>query len=356
MKKLIALSLLLLQMTGSCSFPEQENRKDVLQAYNLRMEGKSDQALALLDSLLQKDSTNALAHFERSRILSYMLLGGGNTSVDDIVGALQKAVVYDPGNAVYAYDLATASFLNAYIALSQGKDDAPSLVGKACDNFKNVLKISPVAPEAILQLVEIYGLLPPALGGDSLQALRYREELMTTDAYYAAKANLDFYSGDAVAFWNDYLTTHDTTSNVLRDIGYAYLYHEKPEKAEEMFRMAMKMDSSQQSLLLDMARYYMYTVMENRDLADSLLPIAAVFINEYLKRDPSPPKPMQAYALGMLVRTNMFTGHKEEAEATLERAKALDPWFSRASGLPNPELFIPPDKVAIHFISFFRPF
>ncbi|TSA54735.1 MAG: hypothetical protein D4R38_01860 [Dehalococcoidia bacterium] len=116
------------------------------------------------------------------------------------------------------------------------------------------------------------------------------------------------------------------------------------------------MDSSMQILWLDLARYYMMGVMQNKDLADSLLPISAMYTRQYLASKPAPIIPLQAYATGMLVKTEMFTGHKEEAEKLMEEAKALDPYFSRAFGIPGPSLFEPPDKISYHFTSFFRPF
>ena len=116
------------------------------------------------------------------------------------------------------------------------------------------------------------------------------------------------------------------------------------------------MDSTQNTLMLDLARYYMMMVMQNRELADSILPISAKFTREYLISEPAPIIPLEAYATGMLVKTEMFTGHKEDAEELMETAKSLDPYFSRAFAIPGPGIFEPPDQIIYHFSSFFRPF
>jgi hypothetical protein len=58
----------------------------------------------------------------------------------------------------------------------------------------------------------------------------------------------------------------------------------------------------------------------------------------------------------MLARTKMFTGQKEEGEELIEKAKALDPYFSKATGLPGAFQFQPPDQLDPQFVSFFRPF
>ncbi len=350
------LLLMIILITGSCSSQKEISDNDVMKAYNLRMQGKVDQALILLDSILANDSTNAMAYYELSRTYKYMLTGGGDVSMDEILTNIDNATLYDSGNVIYAYAKAKYNFLNAYIAMMKNQDDVMDAVEKTSQEFKHVLKLKSDYPEAMLYLVEIYGLLPPEMGGDSVKAVDYVELLEETDDYYAAKAWLDMNEVDEVTFWKEYLSSHDTTADVFKEIGIAYLYQEDPEQAEDYFNQAMLMDSTQNILLLDLARYYMYQVMQNRELADSLLPISADYTEQYLASEPAPVIPLQAYATGMLVKTKMFTGHKEEAEKLMEKAKSLDPYFSRASGIPSPSLFEPPDVINHHFGSFSRPF
>lgn len=229
-------------------------------------------------------------------------------------------------------------------------------VRQSCQEFERVLRLKADYSEAMLYLVEIYGLLPQEMGGDSIKAIAWAELLEKTDAFYAAKAKIDLSQGDAVEFWNGYLAEHDTTAEVVREIGIAYLYQEDINQAEWYFNKAMMLDPRQNILLLDIARYYMMQVMQNKDLADSLLPISAKFTNLYLASQPSPVIPLQAYATGMLVKTAMFTGHKEEADKQMEKANSLDPYFSRAFGIPPLSLFEPPNSISHYFSSFFRPF
>ncbi len=347
---------MIIQIAGSCSSQKEISDNDVIKAYDLRMQGKVDEALTLLDSILANDSTNAMAYYELSRVKLYMLTGGGDVSIDDILASVDKATLYDPENVIYAYAKATDNFLNAYISMMKNQDDVADAVEKTCQAFQHVLELKSDYPEAMLYLVEIYGLLPPEMGGDSIKAVYYVELLEETDDYYAAKAMLDMNEVDEVTFWKEYLSSHGTTADVLKEIGIAYLYQEDPEQAEDYFNQAMLLDSTQNILLLDLARYYMYQVMQNRELADSLLPISADYTEQYLAGEPAPVIPLQAYATGMLVKTKMFTGHKEEAEKLMEKAKSLDPYFSRASGIPSQSLFEPPDIINHHFGSFFRPF
>jgi len=357
MKKLPILLLMILLIAGSCSFQKETCDKDVMKAYDLRMQGKVDQALALLDSIIENDSTNAMAYYELSRVHKYMLTGGGDVSMKEILTNVDNATLYDSGNVIYAYAKALDLFLNAYMSMHKGNDDDVAIaIGKTCQEFKHVLELKPDYSEAMLYLVEIYALLPQEMGGDSAKATTYVELLEQTDDYYAAKATLVMNPVDEVTFWQDYLSKHDTTPDVLKEIGITYLYKEDPDQAEIYFNKVMLLDSTQNTLLLDLARYYMMLVMQNRELADSILPISAKFTRQYLASEPVPIIPLQAYATGMLVKIGMFTGHKEEAEKLMEEAKSLDPYFSRAFAIPGPGIFEPPDQIIYHFSSFFRPF
>nr|MBC8435923.1 hypothetical protein [Bacteroidota bacterium] len=239
MKKLAVFLLLILLITGSCSFQKGAYDKDVMKAYELRMQGKVDQAVALLDSILATDSTNAMAYYELSRTNKYMLTGGGDVSIDEILTLIEKAKLYDSANVIYAYAKAMDDFLNAYMAMHQNQDKVAGEIGKTCEAFKYVLELKPDYPEPMLYLVEIYGLLPQEMGGDSAQAITYVNLLEQTNEFYAAKGKLAMNPVDEVTFWQDYLSGHDTTPEVLKEIGIAYLYKEAPDEAEEYFNQVM---------------------------------------------------------------------------------------------------------------------
>ena len=100
----------------------------------------------------------------------------------------------------------------------------------------------------------------------------------------------------------------------------------------------------------------MYTVMQNQDKASTELPVAKTYTEKYLNSKPEPIIPMKAYAIGKISIFERFLGNQEEAEKREAEAKSLDPYFSKASGLPSLFLFDPPDKVCHHYFSFFRPF
>ena len=97
-------------------------------------------------------------------------------------------------------------------------------------------------------------------------------------------------------------------------------------------------------------------VMQNRDAAAQELPKAKEYVDQYLSSTPEPILPLKAYALGMLVNMEMFSGNKEAGEKLMKEAKALDPYFFRAFGIPSLAQFEPPTEQDHYFQSFFSPF
>ena len=364
MKKLISLQasvmiLLILQIMSSCSLAGNNPDKVVQKAFALRMNGKVDQAKALLEDILAKDSTNAMAYYELARLQHYMFVGGGDAKIGEIIHSVDKAVANDPQNVIYAYYKSVAYFLNAFSAMQhdQGKE-VKGHIAATCVEFENVLKLKPDYFEAMLYLVEIYGMLPRDMGGDSLQGIAYAEKLAKMNPYFGAKAKaaLAPENTDQVKFWENLLSSDNKNPDLLMETGRACLYKDDPEKAEKYFNEAKKLDPEKNVLILDLARYHIMKVMQNKDLAKTELAVADNFLEKYLKSIPEPVIPLKTYAMGLLVRSYMMLGNQEKADKLLKETKLLDPYFSRASGVPTLILFDPPDKICHHYFSFFSPF
>lgn len=332
--------------------------KLVQEAYKLRMEGKVDDALTLVDIILEEDSTHALANLEKYRILEYMLISGTDIDfeMEDALVYIERAAKYDPGNVVIAYEKALATFLNAYMFMKEGEGDPNEAVEAIIYDFERVLEIQPGHPQALLYLVEIYSQLPPNMGGDLEKAKQHATLLKESDEYYAAKAELMLNPQDELAFWLEYSENHEQTTDILKEIGTAYLYEEDPAMAEEYYREAMKLDDRENILLLNLARYYQFLAMSGEAKPDSVFPISAVYIDQYLASEPAPIIPMKAYAMGMKVKVLKFAEKEEEGQELKDKAKAIDPYFSRAFAIPDQSQFEAPDKIAPRYTSFFKPF
>ena len=363
MKKLIPVKvtmmvILCLQFTGSCSIAGNNADKGVQKAYELRMNGKTDQAKALLEDIIAKDSTNAMAHYELARIKHYMFVGGGNAKIGDIIYSIDKACAIDPNNVIYAYYKAVAYFLNAFSSMQHEQEKVKGHISETCLEFEKVLKLKPDYHEAMLYLVEIYGMLPKEMGGDSLKGIAYAEKLARMNSYFGAKAKaaLAPESTDLVRFWENLLASDKKNPELLMEAGKACLVKDDPQKAEKYFNEVRTFDPAKNVLMLDLARYHIMKVMQNKDLAKTELPIAKKFLERYLKCLPEPVVPLKTYTMGLLVRSDMMLGNQAQADKLMNEAKSLDPYFSRASGVPTLLLFDPPDRISHHYFSFFSPF
>lgn len=358
-KSKLIIFLLLCFISAIASGGKKPDNKDVMKAYELRMSGKVDEAKALLEQVLAKDSTHAMAHYEMARLNFYLLTGGGETTLDEINAHINAAVKYEPGNVIYAYYHAIIAFMNAYMGIETGQEDkVKDNVIEACKRFEKVVSLKPDYCEPMLYLVEIYGQLPKEMGGDSLKAVYYADKLAKTDAFYGARgrAALAPQGTDLEKFWEDQIAAYGRTPELLKQAGIACLFQDNAEQAGKYFAEAMKADPSKNLLMLDLGRYHMMKVMQNRELAAQELPLAQECFEKYLNIKPEPIVPMKAYTLGLMARNAMFSGKQEEGKKLMEEANALDKYFSKAAGSPNRLLFEPPDSVCHHYFSFFSPF
>lgn len=330
-----------------------------MKAYQLRMKGKTDEAKAILTAALAKDSTDAMAYYELSRLNLYLMTARQDVKLSDILDNIGKAVKLEPKNVIYAYYNALSRFFSAFMAMQQQKQDqVKPLLAETCQAFEKVLELKPDYYEANLYLVEIYGMLPADMGGDSAKAVAIADKLMQQNLYFGARAKADLLPEDAdlVTYWKGIHEKDKKNLDIQAELGVSYLKTDNIKDADKIFREVMKKDPSKNWLMLNLARAPMYKVMRNKDLAKEQLPIAINYINEYLKTVPEPVVPLKAYALGLKSRFEQFLGNKEAGEKILQEAKKLDPYFSGASGIPTLLLFDKPDKVSHTFFSFFSPF
>lgn len=255
-------------LTGQVTPGNPGMNESVMKAYHLRMDGKVDQAKEMLEGILNKDSNNAMAWYELARLRLYMFTGQEGVSLDDIGNAIAKATELEPDNVIYSYYQSLTCFFKAFMAMQmQQQDQVKPLISETCRAFDRVLSLKPDYCEAGLYLVDIYGMLPKDMGGDSLKALEYAEHLEQENPYYGAKARAHLLpeEADRVSFWKGFLAKDTKNPDLLMETGIACLLKDDPATAETYFREAMKTDPSKNYLVLDMARYHIYKVMQNRD-------------------------------------------------------------------------------------------
>lgn len=346
---LLTMALLFLSACLLC----QDLEHKVLQAYELRMKGNIQEAKIILEDILEKDSSNAMACYEMARLLD----DSNPMDTEGILDYCNKAVQNEPENSYYVFYKADMLFLAAYIAM-HGEDNnkIKTAVDKTCNAFKQVLAMKPDCKEAMLYLIDICAVLPEEMGGDKEKAEHYAKMLEDLDPFCGAQGRsiLLGEEGNEIDFWKKYIAENGETEEVLELLGRAYLMKDDPENAEICFNKAIASDPSKQILVLHLARAHMLRIMQQRSPEDKEFPVIKEYFNKYLNSDIDKPVNIEAWCYGILSRLEKGKGNEEQSEIYLQKAIALNPNFSRAFAIPSVDN--PPNKHSYYYSSYFKPF
>ncbi|MFC1841287.1 tetratricopeptide repeat protein [Thermodesulfobacteriota bacterium] len=338
--------------------------KIALEAYELRIQGKVDEAKTLLEQAILENPNKAYAHYELARIQFHMALGLGDYGkLSSMLGASQKsinkAVALEPQNIIYHLFAGRLYFTQAYYGLMTGKKSEEQFT-KAIRAYKTALDIKPDYPQAALYLVELYSQFPEDAGGNKSEAEQYAKQLEEMDNVFAAKARsvLLPQETDKVEYWHKVLKKHKGNADVFEELGKAYLGAENVDDAVSCFEKAIKTDPKKVYLFLDLSIYYTFQGMRarnNKELLETSIEKGDAALTRYI--DSNPIQPMRAYALGARSKYKSFSGRTKEAQALVKEAIMLDPYFSKATGAPDPDLFFaPPGEISQRHRYLMRPF
>ncbi len=337
--------------------------KTAYKAYELRIQGKIDEAKRLLEQAISENPDNACAHYELARIKFHMALGAGNpektmSMIDNAQESIERATALEPQNEIYHLLAGHIYYLQFYYGLMTG-DLSKEQFAKVIGAYETVLNIRPDYPQVALYLVELYSQIPENAGGNASEAERYAKYLDEKDDVFAAKARSILLSQetDKVEYWQDVLNRHKGNADVLEELAKAYLGADKVEDAVSYFEKIIEIDSEKAYLFLDLSIYYSFQGMQargNKELLQSCIEKGDAALTRYL--DSNPIQPMRAYAIGVQAKYNFISGHQEEGQTLLKEAMMLDPHFSKATGAPDPALFTRPDEISQRHRYLLRPF
>ena len=319
-----------------------------MEAYNLRMQGKVDQATTLLEQAISKNPNNAAAHYELARIQLYLGLGGTEREDVDIQDLIDKAVKIDPKNVIYAYFAGCVGIGQTYYSLKT--DDQPGIkenLARAIGAFESALKLKPDYHQAMLHLVDLYN-SPKEFGGDKSKAEQYAKQLKEMDDVLGAKARSLLLPEEVerVDYWQKELKKHEGNVDVLEELGKAYVWADNVDDAVSCFEKAIEINPEKASLFLDLSVYHSIRMLRARGdkkLLQASIASGDAAVVRYIESKPI--RPMLAYAIGARAKYKSLSGDREQEQVLFKEAEALDPHFSKATGSPHPILFIPPREI-----------
>jgi tetratricopeptide (TPR) repeat protein len=327
------------------------------------MKGKVDQARTLLEETLAKMPDNAAAYYELARTQMHMALGNPKNlerNFADAQKSIDQAIVHDSQKVVYHTFAGHVAYFRAYYAIMKGEPNVRENFIKACSAFETALKLRPDYPQVMLYLVELHGKFPENAGAEKSKAMAYAGQLETTNEVYAAKAK-SILSPEScgVEFWKALLSAKKpVNADVLEELGKAHLREDQVEQAVKSFEQAVEHNPGKTYLFLDLSIYHTWRAMRARkndeELFQKSLNAGDAAVTRYLNSKPI--HPMEAYALGVQSKYKSAAGDTEQAQELIKRAKSLDPYFSKATGAPDPDQFIPPTKISQNHRYLMRPF
>ncbi|MFH2048332.1 MAG: hypothetical protein ABIJ12_02710 [bacterium] len=333
----------------------------VAKAYQLRLDGKVDEAKTLLNDHITANPADAAAYYELARIYYYM--GPGDmkniqSAIENGEKSIQKAVELDPSNPVYRYFDARVTFFKAYVPIQSDKEHAKEHVAAVCLAYEAVLESKPDYGEPMLNLVELYGGLPEelGLGRDTAKAAQYEARLQVIDPVLAGKGHCimmpdDF---DRIAYWKDMVKQHPGNMRVLEELGKTCLREGKTDQGVDYLKKVMNAEPSNSVLYLVIANHHIMKIWQDEQAKGTCIPLAITALNDFLETKPI--APLKAYALGLLAKLNYAQDKKAEGAKYLEQAKATDAYFSKASGIPLADLFVPPGEISHNHTFLYKPF
>jgi tetratricopeptide (TPR) repeat protein len=368
-KKNLLISMMWVVCVGACvtTRAEEKNGMDAdspgmaIKAFELRMTGQIEDAKAMLEQSVSQDPSCAILQYELARVYYHMGLGNPQ-NIKAMLEASQKcaeaAVESEPVNVIYHTFAGHVAFMRGYFDMHAQADNsaAKGQFEKACGQFESAIELKPDDKVAMLYLVEFHDDLPEAVGGNKALATKYAKELEGVDKIYAAKAHSILSPKDA-AYWKSILDANPGNAEVLEELGKAYLKADKVDDAASCFEGAVQADPQKAYLFLDLSIYHTFSALragQGTELFAKHLTSGDAAAVRYLSFQPV--QPMQAYALGVRSKYQSFSGDRDQGQALYEKAKALDPYFSKATGCPLPDLFISPKEVSSHHRYLMRPY
>ena len=314
-------SLCLLVIMG-CNLPAQiqTDPNDLAgQAYDLRLAGQSDQALALLNQATKDYPKDDRLWFELARTHWHQWPVKHNFI--PIAKAMDKACKLAPDNGRYwiwaGHAHTYSGIARAHNAWTWGA--IPGEMTKAAKCLQKGLTLDPNYHEARTLLYSLYHNNPWFLGGNKKKAQAVLKEAESVDIIGATRIKAEAISyhepQKRLNLWLDLLKIQPNNAFVHEQVSGLYAKLGKTTLAQEHARKAMALDPTRRTLLIGLAR-----TISKQD------PALAQQLTETYLEDDTVPAPLRANALNFLSALQKQQGHEQEAQATTEQAQALDPY------------------------------
>lgn len=324
----ILLGLLLLAACGSSppALTSDDPVEIASQAYELRMAGDVDDAIAVLRAGLDRRPDAGVLHYELSRARLYCM------DFDAMQEEAEAAVATDPHNADYRY---YAGMVSAYSLIDAAHHDdrgrMEAMGYRILSHLEEALQIDPDHHQARYLLVQQTLDMAPDVGIEWTDPEPHVLYLEDRDPILGAKARCCLVDEDEQrAIWTRILEEYPDDSRAQFEAAEGLIGAGRLYDARQCLDHAMETDPNACYGMLRLGLAY----ASKHDLTHAI-----AVTREFLEHDP--PVALRAFALARLSVLQRQAGNFARAEQLRVEAKAVDPhvWFTM--GAPPREIFTP---------------
>jgi tetratricopeptide (TPR) repeat protein len=292
------------------------------QAFQLRIQGKTDQAIQLLQEDLAVHPDKASTLFELARTQFYLMKF---EEAEDTIG---RAVLASADLAPYHYFAGMTAAYSLIDAAHKGDENRmKECGGRIISELETAVKIDPENHQARGLLVQQLLVMEPDQGRDEALAEEHARVLEAQDPVWGAKARSNLVDEkQKKELWTSIMADHGDNAQACYEAGEAFIDLGDLDSATDCINKAIQLDPERTQILLRLANAYV--------MSDDL-DQAAGNAERYLGY--KHPVPMRAWALAYLGRIRQRMGNADEGQKMVDQALALDPHLWRTF-MPPPEV------------------
>ncbi|MCF7802261.1 MAG: tetratricopeptide repeat protein [Candidatus Marinimicrobia bacterium] len=312
------------------SAPAGVESSPVQQAFELRLAGNAELALAHLEQILAENPHDVATLFEGARTHFYL------RQFAQAEEKLERAVSLAPGDE-RLYEL--GALLSIYEGLNRMHRIShwPGVIPafrRGIDRYKRLLEINPARDDIRVLLIQSYHRLPWILGGSKRQAKAQLKLLANADPFYRTQGAVEVIPlskmDERLALWTTLREKYPGDKRIHEALGKAYLRADNREQAVENLEGIAAVDSTEYQYLFSLALYH----MELKDFDT-----ARRYLDDYLSKIPPECVPLRAHGLMSKARIEHLSGNTEESTRLANAARELDPNVWQTSAPPPEILF-----------------
>ena len=294
----------------------------VREAFDLRMEGDADAAVAALEKDFAEYPGDPAAFFEMARVRCYLF------DFDACQAAIDRAVDLEPGNARYHYISGVFSiYAVSDAAHHQDEEKMKELGERALAELEAAVEADPDFHEARYLLVQQLTETAPELGLDSSGREEHVEILEEKDPLWGTKARCCLLDDPGKReMWTRLMEERGDEARVCYEAAEGFLDLNDVYKAAKCLDKALELDGDRYHLLLRLGLGYSMKKDWKR---------ATEAGERYLGFDA--PRPLQAWTHFYLGKIKQQQGDQEGGRDLIAKAEQLDSHVWKTF-MPPPEI------------------